>query len=158
MILGFTGSQTVPGMDGLSHLFNSLQGLDAKHQPETIVVGACTGYDAEIQMWFRLARPGIRRIVVVPANRGKVDPRCLQDSEASFIYMPDGTSYRDRNTKLVELSDHMAGFWTGKTAYSGTWMTLNIANRAGKLQIEDIFGVAPMTDEEVQYLYYNGPL
>lgn len=155
MILGFTGSQSIPQM-GFDHLFDRLELLYTKYQPEGIVVGACTGYDAEVQMWFVHNRPEVRRTVVVPANRSKVDPRCLQDTGAEFVLMPDGTSYRDRNIRLVELSDRLAGFWTGKRAYSGTFMSLNIGRKVDKLLTDDIFGVTPMTDEEVRYLYVHG--
>lgn len=155
MILGFTGSQTIPHM-GLYHLFDRLEMLCDKYRPDEIVTGACIGYDAEIQIWFSHNCPEIRRTVVVPANRSKVDIRCLSDSAAIFVYMPDGTNYRDRNKRLVSLSDQVTGFWTGKRVHSGTFMTLNLSNRANKLDIHDIFGVAPITDEEAQYLYVHG--
>lgn len=155
MTLGFTGSQSIPHM-GLYHLFDSLEDLHTKYSPEAVVLGACVGYDEEIQVWHQLNRPSVRRIVVVPANRTKVGSRCLADPDATFVMMPPGTSYRDRNTRLVELCDRLSGFWTGRRIGSGTFMTLNIGRKAQKLDISDIHGVPPVTDEEAQYLYTHG--
>lgn len=155
MILGFTGSQSIPHM-GLYHLFDRLEFLHIKYSPEAVVLGGCVGYDEEIQIWHQFNRPDVQRIVVVPANRSKVGSRCLIDPGATLVEMPVDTSYRDRNTKLVELSDRLAGFWTGKRAYSGTYMTMNLAHKANKLSIDDVFGVAPLTDDEARYLYEHG--
>lgn len=155
MILGFTGSQIIPpGSAG--HLIDSLHLVHDKYSPETVVLGACIGYDEAIQAWYMHNRPGTRRIVVVPANRSRIGLSCLHDSGATFITMSAGSDYRSRNEKLVELCDQLAGFWTGLRVRSGTFMTLNIARKVGKLDVTDIFGVPPITDEEARYLYTHG--
>jgi len=50
-----------------------------------------------------------------------------------LIMMPPTTNYRDRNEWIVKESDKMVAFWTGKKIFSGTYMTINIAKRANKL-------------------------
>lgn len=155
--IGFTGSQEFDHAgEGMLHLDQRLRQLVERYKPDTIVTGACIGYDAAIHLWFESCMPEIHRRVIVPANQAKVSIPILYDPNAEFIRMPQGTSYRARNEQIVENSDCMAAFWTGKRAYSGTFMTMNISNRAGKLHINDIFGTGILSDDEARYLYTNG--
>lgn len=155
MKLGFTGSQSLLEVRR-ADLENALQELLSRYSIDEIVTGACIGYDAAIQMWFAKNFPNISRTVIVPANRSKVDNACLTDAAARIIKMPANTSYRDRNQQIVMHSDRVASFWTGKRAYSGTYMTMNIARRTGILFAEDIFGAGELTDEEARFLFFNG--
>jgi len=91
--------------------------------------------------------PSVIRMVVVPADRKRVDSSVLGNA-GWIIHMPGGTSYRDRNTELVRRSDRIVGFWTGQQR-SGTYMTMNIAWREGKILPTDIFGVG-LSDTEVR--------
>ena len=76
--------------------------------------------------------PNVRQTIVVPSNKKLVNNKVLSIKNATVIYMPDGSSYRDRNKKIVELSEYVEAFWNGAKFRSGTFMTINIAKRAGK--------------------------
>ena len=155
MILGFTGTGNLPATHrevvyrGLAEIMRDLP-------PEKImgiVTGACVGVDECIFFWFRAHYPEIPQTVVFPADRKAVD---LTEGEVriaghTVVLMPPGTSYRQRNEKLVELSDLVGAFWTGQKR-SGTYMTMNIARKVGKLVPEYIFGMG-LPDDEVRTRY-----
>jgi hypothetical protein len=98
-----------------------------------VVQGACRGGDALIA---RLAfqRGDLHVHAVVPGIRTQLDPS-WKSSCHSYELMPPGTTYRHRNTRIVELVNErliaIPGVPEGVRA-SGTWMTINIARRAGK--------------------------
>ena len=154
--LGFTGSQDFDRHgDEVPRLDAQLRLLVERYEPDTVVTGACLGYDAAIHLWFEANMPDVKRIVVVPSNQSKVSVPVLYDPKAEFIRMSPGTSYRARNEEIVTRSDTMAAFWTGKRAYSGTYMTMRIADKQGNLHDDDIFGVGILTDEEARFLFRN---
>lgn len=104
------------------------QGLDHA------ITGACVGVDAEIVWHLLKIAPQVEHTIVVPHDRKGVDHKLLELDGVEFVFMPEGTDYRARNTKIVELSSGVEAFWTGQQAYSGTYMTINIAKRADKLR------------------------
>lgn len=127
---GFTGTRNLNSMrkDALHARLDDLVEQGLSHA----VTGACLGVDAEIVWYLLRTAAHVKHTIVVPANRKSIDVKLL-DLEAEFVFMPDGTNFRDRNTKIVELSPIVDAFWTGQTARSGTYMTINIAREAKKL-------------------------
>jgi hypothetical protein len=152
MILGFTGTQSF-GVGEIAHLDACLEDLYVRLKPVAIVTGACIGVDAYVHHWFARNHPEVRRVVVVPANRSKVDATVLANAD-EVVEMAPHTDYRDRNVELVRRATTMAAFWTGKTAYSGTWMTMNIARRMGKIQPENLFGMAALSNTVARERYF----
>ena len=153
-VLGFTGSQSCDSGD-IECLPEILHRLFERHRSTHIVTGACIGFDAQVHLLTGVVDLSVKRLVIVPADHKKVDARVMSDStNVDYVQMPDGTSYRDRNEEIIRCSTVMAGFWTGKRAYNGTFMTLRIADRCSKLSAEDIFEAGILTDEEARYLYY----
>lgn len=101
--------------------------------------GACIGGDAFIGRWLRENRPHAEHVVVVPADRSRVD--CWwdpSDPAVTVLDMPDGTTYADRNAELVSWGDAVFGLPAypeddPRSRRSGTWQTIRMARRAGKL-------------------------
>jgi hypothetical protein len=98
---------------------------------DQVVTGACIGVDAQVAMIVKKYFPNVYQVVVVPANRLKIDQRVF-DCANEVYEMPKGTSYRDRNEVLVRLSHYMVAFWKGRNR-GGTFMTMNIAKKQNKL-------------------------
>jgi hypothetical protein len=51
-------------------------------------------------------------VIVVPTNRSCITPGFVEEMAAlgaEILEMPSGTSYRDRNQRIVDLSDGMVG-------------------------------------------------
>lgn len=99
-----------------------------------VVTGACIGVDAFVaRVAFKL---GLAVHTVVPANRSKVDSDWRRFA-TSFEEMPEGSSYRDRNTRMIDLApDLLIGYpeteTNGRDIGSGSWMTIRIARRKGR--------------------------
>lgn len=155
MFLGFTGTSDLP--EASHHrMASALESLVKDHSPEAVVTGGCVGVDSYVHHWFRKNHPDILRVVVLPGDLKAVDLSVCDSASGGVIEMPSsgkGSTYRDRNEELVRRSRLMASFWTGQER-SGTYMTMNIAFRAGKLPIsgETIFGVG-LSDPEVRNRY-----
>jgi hypothetical protein len=137
LTLGFTGTQIIP-LGNTYYVSDVLQILTDKYHPSKIVTGGCIGIDSYVHHWYHVNHPDIHRVVTLPKDLSKVDMSVC--STADTLYRDQG-SYRDRNKHIVALSDNMVAFWTGKTIYSGTFMTMNISYAVGKLDIGDIYGV-----------------
>ena len=91
--------------------------------------------------------------MVVPSNRSKVYLPVLTTAD-EVVEMPPDSDYRARNVEMVRRADTMAAFWTGKTRFSGTWMTMNIAAKQRKLAPENVFGMRLLSDEEARSRYF----
>ena len=102
---------------------------DAKH-----ITGGCIGGDAVLARLLY----GLGRMVhvVLPFDRSKVDPE-WQLYCTSFEEMPEGTTYRQRDERMVELGTRCIGICNrpekhGASIYSGAWMTVRIASAQGR--------------------------
>lgn len=104
------------------------------------ITGGCWGGDTEIAKAVREYHPEIPHKVILPANRSQVDRVAIESAwpKDNIVKMPEGSSYRDRNTRIVRVCDRLIAFWTGSMR-SGTLMTINIGRRAKKLQEDDIY-------------------
>jgi hypothetical protein len=129
--VSFTGTRDITPAD-YPAIRDMVYGLPAT---TIIVTGACIGVDAFVA---RAAKAMSYRVhTVVPADRSRVDPE-WRDHCDTFEEMPTGTTYRDRNVRLVELADdevraivaHAEGDITSRR--SGTWQTIRLARKAGK--------------------------
>lgn len=109
-------------------------------QADRYVTGAACGGDAFIGHWLHKNRPGAEHHVIVPADRSQVDPWWLR-LEDGVVYvheMPPGSTYLQRNKRLVKMGTMLFGFpahpehdWRSKR--SGSWQACRLARRAGKL-------------------------
>lgn len=100
------------------------------------VTGACEGGDAFTGRWLLDHRPAAGHVVIVPANRSRVDDWWAGDPRVTVIEMPPGTAYRDRNAHIVAGTDVLVGFPAHpeddpRSRRSGTWQTIRMARRAG---------------------------
>jgi hypothetical protein len=102
------------------------------------VTGACTGGDAFIGRWLRLRRPDAEHVVIVPADHSRVDPWWEQAGcpPVTVIKMPDGTTYADRNARLVAEGSAVFAFPAypendPRSLRSGTWQAARMSRRAG---------------------------
>lgn len=125
---GFTGSQKGTRDNTILKI---LSGLNLT-KDDWVITGACIGIDTQVACLVAAEFPFVKQLIIYPYDRTKVsdDLDLIADE---WINMPEGSNYRDRNERLVKESDLMVAFWTGKKAYSGTFMTINIAKRANKL-------------------------
>jgi hypothetical protein len=106
------------------------------------ITGGAIGGDAFIGRWLHENRPEADHVVVVPADRGRVDPWWLHTrgslDRLTFSIMPAGSSYKDRNARLVEMATMVFGFPAYPEVHpsslrSGTWQTIRLARKVGKL-------------------------
>ncbi len=128
--IGFTGTRSV----SMVELPRIRQIVEALPEDTYVVTGACVGVDAAIA---RVARQrGLHVHTIVPADRSRVDPLwrdyCITSEE-----MPSGTTYRDRNARIVELSSRLIGIPSHaehdpESRRSGSWQTIRMARKAGK--------------------------
>jgi hypothetical protein len=99
------------------------------------VTGGCRDGDSFIGQWLHAMYPSAEHVVVVPANRSQVDPWWeLPGMTVTVIEMPEGTTYADRNARIVHESDAVVGFpsWPEadrRSLRSGTWQTIRMAQR-----------------------------
>jgi hypothetical protein len=108
------------------------------------VTGGAVGGDAFIGRWLAVNRPWSEHLVVIPADQSRVDPWWLEfdragsDARVELLYMPPGTIYADRNARLVDEGSALVDFPAypeddPRSARSGSWQTIRMARRAGKL-------------------------
>jgi hypothetical protein len=102
------------------------------------VTGACIGGDAFIGRWLHANRPDAVHMVIVPADRSRVDWWWADAGgpPVTVIEMPPGTTYADRNARLVSEADVVFGFpaypeGDPRSARSGTWQTIRLSRAAG---------------------------
>lgn len=129
MHIGFSGSRNINAAQE-KIVIDRLESIT--HTISVAITGACTGVDAAIALHVTKHMKHVRNVIVVPSYRDHVDPRVLNLDSAMYFHMPIKSTYRDRNEKIVELAMIVDIFFNGQFA-SGTWMTRNIAFKAGKL-------------------------
>ncbi len=104
------------------------------------ITGGAIGGDSFIGRWLYENRPGAGHLVIVPADRSRVDPWWLAVSGPGpeVMLMPHGTTYAARDARLVEKGAMLFGFPAypeddPRSLRSGTWQTNRMGRRAGKL-------------------------
>ncbi len=129
MKIAFSGARY---LDDQQHriLMTSLGTLDGI-QGDEFTSGACVGVDCFIGRWCAERFSKVIHRVVVPANRTRVGDYSWA---TEVLEMPDGTTYRDRNYKMLEFADVLLAFPAYaeenlKSKRSGTWQTIREARR-----------------------------
>jgi hypothetical protein len=133
-IIGFSATRAITSAHR-SAIRPFLADLDA----DGYVTGGCVGGDAFIARTLVRLYPQARHIVVVPADRSRVEYwwlHCKPVDHLQVILMSPGTSHRDRNVDIVERSSRLITFplFTETdllSRRSGTWQTVRLARRAG---------------------------
>jgi hypothetical protein len=108
--------------------------VDATHPDAKHIVGGCIGGDAVLARLLYLRGRMVH--VVLPADRSKVDPDWRLYC-TSYQLMPEGTTYRQRDERMVDLGTRCIGICNrperhGASIYSGAWMTVRIARAMGR--------------------------
>jgi len=107
-------------------------------QFDGFVSGACFGWDAIFGSTMTLTYPDKEHFVIVPADRSRVETwwYAFDFDKVHVIEMPDGTDYKQRNQKIVDMSSAL--FYCadypeehGKSKRSGTWQTVRLARKKG---------------------------
>lgn len=124
----------------------------------TYITGGCIGGDAFIGRWLFDHHPEAEHLVLLPYDRSRVDywwekvpgiePVRLttvgglykdpRGATVKIVFMPHGSTYKDRNAKLVRRGTAVCAFPAfpedhPASARSGSWQTARMARRLGKL-------------------------
>lgn len=108
------------------------------------VTGGCEGGDAFIGRWLYYRYPDAEHVIVVPANRSRVDYwwESVDGKPVTLIEMPAGTTYADRNARLVAEAEGGVVFafplhpeHDPRSQRSGTWQTKRMAEHVGNLSM-----------------------
>lgn len=95
------------------------------------ISGACIGFDAWFGAFAATLWPEAEHLVIVPADRSRVDPWWLEfPRPVRVLHMPPETSYRARNLALVSGSHLLFAAPAAaerESRRSGTWMTIRMA-------------------------------
>lgn len=128
--VGFSGSRTLTPWQQLA-IRAELIALADRPNPPSIVTGGCVGVDAYVAHVAH--NQGLHVHTIVPANRRLVDPSWREHC-SSYEEMPLGTTYRDRNVRLVLRSSRLVALPSFDASsvhshHSGTWMTIRLARQ-----------------------------
>ena len=137
-IVGFTAARNLTQEDELTieRVIVRLPSL-----PEMVVTGACIGGDQFIAEWFLQNFSNVKQKVIVPNNLSQVDRSFLtaisRYPNVEMVYMPSGSSYRERNARIVAECTRLIGFPPYIESHefstrSGTWQTIRIGRRMGR--------------------------
>lgn len=136
--VGFTGSRTLP-----QACYPVVERAVAALPDGTLVVtGGCIGVDDYVA--YLAHRYGFKVHGVIPADRSRVPPG-WRDIYDTYEQMPMGSTYRQRDERLVEISDRLIALPllpedAPQSRRSGTWMTVRIARSTGKsVEVHDLF-------------------
>jgi len=138
-IIGFTASR-IPRLYTLDGYVEEVNRVVKRLKADGFVTGACVGGDEFIALAIRRFHRRTPHTVVVPWLQRYVSGRAIE-AATEVVRMPPQSSYRQRNVQIVDRSTRMVAFWTERKAHSGTYMTINIARRAGKIRDADIYSV-----------------
>jgi predicted Rossmann-fold nucleotide-binding protein len=100
----------------------------------TVVTGGCVGVDAHVaRVAYGL---GLHVVTILPADRKAVDPDWRRFCHEYEEMLP-GSTYRDRNRRIVQRSDQLLAFplypeKDARSTRSGTWQTVRIARNMGR--------------------------
>lgn len=134
--VSFTASRTLSPLAAEGVVTNVL----TVHVPaaDRYVTGACVGGDAFIGRWLYDRYPDAEHVVIVPADRSQVDEwwTGVSGRPVTVTEMPPGTTYADRNARLVAEGQAVFAFPAypendPRSKRSGTWMTVRMGRRAG---------------------------
>lgn len=136
LTVGFTGSRNLSAdrADWIDRLL--VPNIDCAEY----VTGACVGVDECIARSVAKHHPTAVNTIIVPADRSRVSEDFLtdmHDAGANIIYMPVGTTYRDRNQRIVDWSELLIGLpdkpeHDYRSRRSGTWQTIRLAWESNK--------------------------
>lgn len=130
LVIGFTGSRKSPVVR--ERLTINLV-LDHLHLAKGFVTGACIGIDKFVGLQLLQRYPGKSHTVIVPADRSRIAAWWRPYGDAvEVIEMPPGTTYQDRNRRIITHSDMLIGFpahgeAAGDSLRSGSWQTIRMA-------------------------------
>jgi len=139
--LGFTGTRHLNeiGREAIANTIWAFAGWAAKEGVRLEVVhGGCVGADAfagQTGLIYSGAFPGGTDVhAVIPADMRQVPADWRQHCH-TYEVMPEGSSYRDRNKRIVRRAQVLFAVADypedhGKSRRSGTWMTVRIAQEA----------------------------
>lgn len=131
-VYGFTASRNIAGVPKravVPYLMCLSDGTE-------FVTGGANGGDTFIGLWLYYQFNYATHTVIVPSNRSQVCEWWINCPSVNVIYMPDGTSYKDRNQAIVDRSNKLIGFPEypeddSRSLRSGTWQTIRLARKAG---------------------------
>jgi len=149
-VVGFSGARSVADA---ARVMDLVRAVVTRPDVTGVVTGACVGVDGIAGRFAHALRPDARHVVIVPADRSRVDPwwkalvhRDLLLSTTvptvarfapglTVLYMPDGSSYRDRDRAVVTASRRLVALpaypeTDARSARSGTWLTVRLAREA----------------------------
>ena len=134
LTLSFTAARNL-GWMGQEVIVNVLTVLPSA---ERYVTGAAEGGDAFTGAWLYWNRRDAEHVVVLPADRSRVAWWWLDLEAVTVVEMPTGSTYADRNLELVTRGTAVCGFPSypeddPRSRRSGTWQTIRMSRRAGKL-------------------------
>lgn len=145
MRLTFTATRDIVGCEDAIKRHVLL--VTREHGATEFTTGACVGGDALIARTMLAEFPDAIHRLVVPANRSQVDIDLYHDfithtgGWACIEFMPAGSTYRDRNLRLLDHGDMLCPVANydeddGHSRRSGTWMTVRLARarRGGHIQ------------------------
>jgi hypothetical protein len=140
----------------------------AGHTADLYVTGGCVGVDEAIATMLCRIHPESAQRIMVPHNRDLVDQYWLtaigKRSNVEVIYMPAGSTYRDRNLAILgdftihgyfrHIPDLLIGFppfpeKDPRMARSGTWQTIHLARYASPPIPADVHILTQERSEEM---------
>ena len=137
-VIAFTASRTIPS-PAIGRLEQTLNHLATTVENPLWVTGACVGGDQWIANRLTYLSPFAPQRIVVPRDRSRVDSSWLAmmalQPNVKIIEMGRGTTYRDRNVALLDLSpgaNRLVAFplheeKDERSARAGSWMTVRLA-------------------------------
>jgi hypothetical protein len=129
-VVTFTGTRWPP--DGTAELIATL--LWTLPSSTKLITGAAIGIDTLVAVTGLKQRFHVH--AVVPATTDQADVDWLKHC-TSYEVMPRGSTFRDRDTRMVDLGKRVIAFplypeKDPRSKRSGTWMTVRIAHKQGK--------------------------
>lgn len=97
--------------------------------------GGALGVDGYVVHAVEELFPWVRQRIIFPADFKAVDREIYDwanSGGAELIQMPPGSSYRDRNARILDYSEVLISFPLKEAALekrSGTWMTIRMAQK-----------------------------